>query len=64
MWEYAIMSTLGTTGAVSQSELSARIRRDPTRLGRHLNDLAARGVIVRDRSTDQRLRTARLTAEG
>lgn len=64
MWEYAILSALAPEAAVSQVELSHRTRRDPTRLGRHLDDLASRGVIARDRSTDQRQRTVRLTRDG
>lgn len=43
MWEYAIASELARNDGVSQAELSRRTRRDPTRLGRHLDDLSARG---------------------
>lgn len=35
--------------------------RDPTRLGRHLNDLAARGLITRERAPDQRQRAIDIT---
>ncbi|GAB3311525.1 MarR family transcriptional regulator [Epidermidibacterium keratini] len=64
MWEYAIVTELASGDAVSQVELSARTRRDPTRLGRHLDDLAARSIVVRERSADGRQRTVRLTKQG
>ncbi len=64
MWEYAIVSELAYGTAMSQVELSRRTRRDPTRLGQHLDALAARGVVVRDRSSDQRQHTVRLTPSG
>lgn len=64
MWEYAIVTELASGDAVSQVELSARTRRDPTRLGRHLDDLADRGIVVRERSADGRQRTVRLTKQG
>lgn len=64
MWEYAIVTELASEPVVSQAELSRRTRRDPTRLGRHLDDLASRGIITRERSSDQRQRTVRLTREG
>ncbi|WP_327145295.1 MarR family winged helix-turn-helix transcriptional regulator [Nocardia sp. NBC_01327] len=64
MWEYAIMSELVSTRVVSQVELSRRTRRDPTRLGRHLDELATRGLVVRARAQDQRQRTVGLTDSG
>ena len=64
MWEYAILTALASGDAVSQVELSARTRRDPTRLGRHLEDLEGRGLVVRERSADQRQRTVNLTKTG
>ncbi|WP_207782392.1 MarR family winged helix-turn-helix transcriptional regulator [Phytoactinopolyspora limicola] len=64
MWEYAIVTKLASTEAIPQVELSRRTNRDPTRLGRHLDDLAARGLIVRARGNDQRQRTVRLTSSG
>ncbi|MGQ4616904.1 MarR family winged helix-turn-helix transcriptional regulator [Nocardia sp. R7R-8] len=64
MWEYAIMSELVSTQVVSQVELSRRTRRDPTRLGRHLDELATRGLVVRARAQDQRQRTVGLTDSG
>lgn len=64
MWEYTILSGLVSDDAVSQVELSTRTRRDPTRLGRHLEDLESRGLVVRERSTDQRQRTVSLTKTG
>lgn len=64
MWEYAILSELAGGGAVSQSELSSRVRRDPTRLGRHLDDLASRDLVVRESAEDKRQRTVHLTDAG
>jgi len=65
MWEYAILTELAGGEAVSQTDLSHRVRRDPTRLGRHLDDLVARGLVVREPSTeDRRQRTVRLTRDG
>lgn len=64
MWEYAIVSELAAGSAMAQVELSRRTRRDTTRLGRHLDDLEERGVVERERSTDQRRRSVRLTAKG
>lgn len=64
MWEYAIVGELATDTAMSQVELSRRTGRDTTRLGRHLDDLVARGIVERHRSTDQRRHTVHLTAAG
>ncbi|MDF0529988.1 MarR family transcriptional regulator [Tsukamurella sp. 8F] len=64
MWEYAIMTVLDQDDAVSQVELSRRSHRDPTRLGRHLDDLGARGLVTRTRAQDGRQRTVGLTDEG
>ncbi|MFC0681261.1 MarR family winged helix-turn-helix transcriptional regulator [Lysobacter korlensis] len=64
MWEYAIVSELASGDAVSQVELSRRTRRDPTRLGKHLDELAARELLIRELSADQRQRTVRLTEGG
>ena len=50
MWEYAIVSEIAATPAVSQRELSERTGRDPTRLGKHLDELQRRGIVSRDRS--------------
>lgn len=49
---------------VSQVELSRRTRRDPTRLGRHLDDLSARGLVARSRGRDQRQLAVTLTPAG
>ena len=54
MWEYAILTEVASGAAVSQKELSRRTRRDPTRLGRHLDELVSRGLVGRERSQDQR----------
>ena len=64
MWEYAIVSELASNPVVSQAELSHRTRRDPTRLGRHLDDLDSRGIVARERSSDQRQLAVRLTRKG
>lgn len=64
MWEYTIATELAAAEALSQVELSRRTRRDPTRLGQHLDELESRGLIARERSADQRQRTVRLTPAG
>lgn len=64
MWEYAILSTLTRADAMSQVELSHRTRRDTTRLGRHIADLADRGLVERASAGDARQRTVALTARG
>lgn len=64
MWEYVIVSELAAGTAMAQVELSRRTRRDTSRLGRHLDDLAARGVVERERATDQRRLAVRLTPSG
>lgn len=64
MWEYAIATELAAGAALSQVELSRRTRRDPTRLGRHLDELEGRGLITRERAADQRQHTVRLTTTG
>ncbi|MCC8928837.1 MarR family winged helix-turn-helix transcriptional regulator [Rhodococcus sp. I2R] len=64
MWEYAILTEVASGAAVSQKELSRRTRRDPTRLGRHLDELVSRGLVGRERSQDQRQRTVEITDTG
>ncbi|PFG65820.1 DNA-binding MarR family transcriptional regulator [Propionibacteriaceae bacterium ES.041] len=64
MWEYTIATELAAAEALSQVELSRRTRRDPTRLGKHLDELESRGLVSRERSADQRQRTVRLTRAG
>lgn len=64
MWEYAIVTELAAVEVVSQVELSRQTRRDPTRLGKHLDDLTERGLVVRARANDRRQRTVRLTDSG
>jgi len=64
MWEYAIMTELASGAVVSQADLSRRTGRDPTRLGRHLDDLRERGLVAREQASDRRRRSVRLTAEG
>ncbi|MFF1553263.1 MarR family winged helix-turn-helix transcriptional regulator [Rhodococcus erythropolis] len=64
MWEYAILTEVASSAAMSQVELSRRTRRDPTRLGRHLDALVSQGLVVRERSRDQRQRTVGITSSG
>ena len=64
MWEYAILTEAAAATAMSQKELSGRTNRDPTRLGRHLNDLSARGLIARERAPDQRQHAIDITPSG
>lgn len=64
MWEYAILTEVASSAAMSQVELSRRTRRDPTRLGRHLDALVSRGLVSRERSRDQRQRTVGITSRG
>ena len=49
---------------MSRVELSRRTRRDPTRLGRHLDELVSRGLVSRERSRDQQQRTVGITSSG
>ncbi|WP_084727846.1 MarR family winged helix-turn-helix transcriptional regulator [Rhodococcoides yunnanense] len=64
MWEYAILTEVASSSAMSQVELSRRTRRDPTRLGRHLDALVSQGLVSRERSRDQRQRTVGITSSG
>lgn len=64
MWEYAIVTELASNPGASQAELSRRTGRDPTRLGRHLEDLDSRGIVTRERASDQRQNAVRLTRKG
>ena len=64
MWEYAILTEVASSAAMSQVELSRRTRRDPTRLGRHLDALVSQGLVSRERSRDQRQRTVNITSSG
>ncbi|MFJ6095422.1 MarR family winged helix-turn-helix transcriptional regulator [Williamsia muralis] len=64
MWEYAILTEVATSIAVSQRELSLRTRRDPTRLGRHIDEMVSRGLVTRERSRDQRQRAVGITPTG
>ncbi len=64
MWEYAIMTELASADAISQSDISQRVRRDPTRLGRHLDALRERDLVSRTPAEDKRQRTVSLTAAG
>ncbi|MDZ7912900.1 MarR family transcriptional regulator [Rhodococcus sp. (in: high G+C Gram-positive bacteria)] len=64
MWEYAILTEVASGAAVSQKELSRRTKRDPTRLGKHLDELISRDLVYRERSRDQRQRTVGITPSG
>ncbi|TWS26153.1 winged helix DNA-binding protein [Tsukamurella sputi] len=64
MWEYAILTTLLRGGATSQVELSRRTGRDTTRLGKHLAELEARGLVAREQDDDARRRIVSATDDG
>lgn len=64
MWEYAILTELVEGTALAQIELSRRVRRDPTRLGRHLDELEARGLVTRGLAADKRQRLVRPSETG
>jgi DNA-binding MarR family transcriptional regulator len=65
MWEYVILGPLLGQPGLSQKELAARSRRDPTRLIGNLDALEERGLITRTvDAADRRRRTVRLTGAG
>lgn len=64
MWEYIVLDALASSTAMSQRELAERTQRDPTRLGRHLQDLTARGLTERRPSADRRQLTVGITPQG
>lgn len=64
MWEYTIATELSSATVVSQTDLARRTGRDPTRLGRHLDDLTERGLVTRTQASDRRQRSATLTPDG
>ncbi|MYR08287.1 winged helix DNA-binding protein [Gordonia sp. SID5947] len=64
MWEYVVLDALVDATAISQTELSRRTRRDPTRLGHLLDELTERGLVERARSTDRRRVTVSMTPAG
>jgi DNA-binding MarR family transcriptional regulator len=64
MWEYAIVSEVAATTALSQRELSQRTGRDPTRLGRHLDELQERDIVSRERSGNHRQWSVSVTEHG
>lgn len=64
MWEYAIVSEVAATTALSQRELSQRTGRDPTRLGRHLDELQERDIVTRERSGNHRQWSVSVTEHG
>lgn len=64
MWEYAIVSEVAATTALSQRELSQRTGRDPTRLGRHLDELQGRDIVSRERSGNHRQWSVSVTEHG
>ncbi|MGW8811497.1 MarR family winged helix-turn-helix transcriptional regulator [Gordonia terrae] len=64
MWEYAIVGEVAATPAVSQRALSERTGRDPTRLGKHLDELQRRGIVSRERSGSHRQWTVSITSDG
>lgn len=65
MWEYVVLVSIADEPGLSQNDLARKSRRDSTRLIRHLDDLADRGLIVRDIDpTDRRRRVVSLTDSG
>lgn len=65
MWEYVVLVSIADEPGLSQNDLARKSRRDPTRLIRHLDELAERGLIVRDVDpTDRRRRVVSLTDSG
>ena len=62
---YVILRTVATTVGLSQRELAAALGIESPTLTRHLDRLAAEGLLVRDRSLgDRRVSQVRLTAAG
>jgi DNA-binding MarR family transcriptional regulator len=65
MWDYAVLSTLESADAPTQSELAATVHRDKTRLIPILDRLESRGLLSRTPDpADRRNRVVALTAEG
>jgi MarR family transcriptional regulator, organic hydroperoxide resistance regulator len=65
MWDYAVLSALGSAAAPTQSELAAAVHRDKTRLIPILDRLEARGLLTRTPDpADRRNRVVALTPEG
>ncbi len=65
MWEYVILVSIADEPGLSQNDLARKSRRDPTRLIRHLDELAERNLIARDVDpTDRRRRVVSLTDTG
>ena len=65
MWEYVILVSIADEPGLSQNDLARKSRRDPTRLIRHLDELADRGLVVREVDpTDRRRRVVSLTDSG
>ena len=65
MWDYVVLSALGSGHAPTQVELAARTGRDKTRLIGNLDRLEALGYLHRAPDpVDRRNRVVSLTAEG
>jgi DNA-binding MarR family transcriptional regulator len=65
MWEYIVLASIASDPGLSQNELARISRRDSTRLIRHLDDLVARDLVVRDVDPgDRRRHVVRLTDSG
>lgn len=65
MWDYAVLSTLETSAAPTQSELAASVHRDKTRLIPILDRLESRGLLSRTPDpADRRNRVVALTDAG
>lgn len=65
MWEYVVLSALGSGPAPTQAQLAATTGRDQTRLIPVLEGLGARGLLERTPDPDdRRRRVVTLTASG
>jgi DNA-binding MarR family transcriptional regulator len=65
MWDYAVLSALGSGDAPTQAQLAAGTGRDKTRLIGNLDRLEGLGLVRREPDpADRRNRIVSLTAEG
>jgi DNA-binding MarR family transcriptional regulator len=65
MWEYIVLASIESEPGLSQNELARISRRDSTRLIRHLDELVARDLVVREVDPgDRRRHVVRLTDAG
>lgn len=65
MWEYSVLTALGSGAATSQTELRRRTGRDATRLIAHLDELGGRGLLMKEVDKEDRRRNlVVLTSQG